>query len=286
MQIEIFMEELVDETSSSTAAKYGEVLYYLEEWLAENDLELEQMGSPEYKQFRVAKGWGNAYERLCLIALKRYLRWAGLTSHTLLDYKIKAKNGKAPRAYHPDEMESIIASVDRRSRTGKRGYPMLLLQWDTGIRSGEICGLELADVDIERKRFEVLTKGDEWETKIFSERTADALKQWLRDREDFVTNGTTWLFVSVGGTMPGQELTVNGLRAIYRKMGKQAGLKLSPHDVRRSFAIAAVINGSPIPILMKQGGWRNLKVFMDYLRRLMPGDFEPYLPTNGGIHSG
>lgn len=32
---------------------------------------------------------------------------------------------------------------------------------------------------------------------------------------------------------------------------------------------------------MKQGEWRNLKVLMEYLRRLVPEDFEPFLPTNG-----
>ena len=280
MKLKAFMAEL--DTSSSTAAKYAEVLKYLEAWLAENDIELEYMEAPEYRKFREDKGWGNAYERLCLIALKRYLVWAKLSEHPLLKYKIKSLPGKAPRAYHPDEMERIIASVNRTTRTGKRGYPMLLLQYDTGLRSGEICGLEKANVDLERRTLEALTKGGGWETKIFSERTAEALRQWLRDREDFVTNGTTNFFVSVGGTKPGQALTVNGLRAIYRQMGKQAGFELSPHDIRRSFAIAAVKNGAPIPVIMKQGGWTNFKVFMIYLRRITPGDFEAYLPTNGG----
>ncbi|MCH8859002.1 MAG: asparagine synthase (glutamine-hydrolyzing) [Proteobacteria bacterium] len=114
-----------------------------------------------------------------------------------------------------------------------------------------------------------------------SERTAEALRVWLKDRRRFVTNGTTKMFVSVGGTTPGSALTVNGLRAIYRKMGKQAGFELSPHDIRRSFAIAAIKNGAPIPVVMRQGGWTNLQVFMEYLRRLMPEDFGPYLPTNG-----
>ena len=279
MEITEFMLEL--DTSDSTAAKYGEVLKYLEAWLIDSGLELEDVGVAQYRRFRKAKGWGNAYERLCLIALKRYLRWAELSEHPLLKFNIKRTKGKKPRAYFPDEMEQIIAAIDRNSKVGKRGYPMLMLQYDTGLRSQELCRLELADTDLEKCELGVFVKGGDWEDKVFSERTADALRMWLKDRARFITNGTTKMFVSVGGNTPGHKLTVNGLRAIYRKMGKQAGFELSPHDIRRSFAIAAVLSGAPIPVVMKQGGWTNLQVFMAYLERLMPADFSPYLPTNG-----
>jgi integrase len=93
-------------------------------------------------------------------------------------------------------------------------------------------------------------------------------------RTKFSQNGTNTLLLSIGGNTPGKPIKSLGI--IIRRIGADAGIVLSPHDLRRSFAINNVRKGVPIPVIMKQGGWTNLKTFMAYLDSLTEDDYEGY----------
>ncbi len=268
------------DVATTTSKKYAECLTYIFRWMACEGLEIETLGVPEFRRFREAKQYSNAYQRVCLVALKHYLRWRSLDDHPLINYRIEMKEGRAPRAFHPEEMEQIIASIDDSTPIGKRDRAIIRLLYDTLIRATELCRLQLADVDLQHCQLSVLAKGGNWETKAFTERTRDLLLEWIRIRTTIAVNGTSTLFCSMGGTRPGTPLTRWGLVEVFRYLGEKQGIRISPHDLRRSGIIAMALNGASVPVMMKQSGHKNPMVFMTYLRRLTVDDIRPYLPKS------
>jgi integrase/recombinase XerD len=178
-------------------------------------------------------------------------------------------------------MEELINSIDRTKKRGKRDYPMIVLNYETALRAAEMCRLRINDIDWRNCKLKVVVKGGDEEEKQISEECREVLRTWLKDREQFSINGTNTLFCSIGGIKPGNPITPRGLRDIYLKMGNKIDITLSPHDVRRSFAVNSVLNGTPIPAVMTQGGWTDLKVFMAYLETIITEDYRPYFLTIG-----
>ena len=63
-------------------------------------------------------------------------------------------------------------------------------------------------------------------------------------------------------------------------MGKETGLGLiSPHDLRRTFATLALLNGAPTRVVQIAGGWANLNESERYSQALEAKHFAPYFPT-------
>lgn len=60
-----------------------------------------------------------------------------------------------PRSISWDEVNRVIASVDRRSDVGRRNYAILLLLVTYGLRAREIAALTVDDIDWKRERLAV-----------------------------------------------------------------------------------------------------------------------------------
>lgn len=61
------------------------------------------------------------------------------------------KKSKIPSAFTKDEVEKILATVDRGNPCGKRDYAMLLLAARLGLRASDICNLTFEDISWENE---------------------------------------------------------------------------------------------------------------------------------------
>ena len=52
-----------------------------------------------------------------------------------------------PRGIATDQVQQLLASIDRSTAIGRRDYAILLLLARLGLRSGEVASLELDDID-------------------------------------------------------------------------------------------------------------------------------------------
>jgi len=87
---------------------------------------------------------------------------------------------QVPKSLTPSQVESLLESCDRRTPIGRRDYAILLLLARLGLRSGEIVGLTLDDVDWEVGVLTVHGKGDRREELPLPEEVGDALVSYLR----------------------------------------------------------------------------------------------------------
>jgi len=113
-----------------------------------------------------------------------------------------------------------------------RDTAMLRLLHDLALRRGELVELDLADVDLRKRKLSILGKGRlERETLTIPEATADALKAWIRERG----KEPGPLFTSRARPAKGKRLTGDGLGGIVGRLGREAGVgKVRPHGLRHT----------------------------------------------------
>ncbi|MDR6412881.1 site-specific integrase [Paraburkholderia terricola] len=93
-----------------------------------------------------------------LRVLLRYLYREGVVSRDLsplVEFPQSYRHAGIPRSISWDQVEQVLASIDRRSPCGRRDYAMLLLLSTYGLRACEVASLTLDDIDWRNERFRI-----------------------------------------------------------------------------------------------------------------------------------
>lgn len=91
--------------------------------------------------------------KLMTTALRSFLRYARYRGSITLDLAAAVPSvanwsmSSIPRSIPIEQIRQLLASIDRRSATGRRDYAILLLLARLGLRAGEVAFLELDDID-------------------------------------------------------------------------------------------------------------------------------------------
>ncbi len=79
-------------------------------------------------------------------------------------------------------------------------------------------------------------------------------------------------------------MTRDGLGCITSTWGDKAGIgMLSPHDLRRTFAVLATRMHAPARVLQVAGRWSNIQMVERYTNAITADDFEEYFPVAGAM---
>lgn len=169
----------------------------------------------------------------------------------------------------PVDPPPVITAADLRALldackgigfTERRDTAMVLMLTTTGIRSAEIMGLEVADIDMKSGTFTVLGKGRRHRVVELLPKTAEALDRYLRARRlhDARNEPALWL----GAKGP---LTDSGLRQLLERRCLAAGIKpINPHRFRHTFAHEAKKIGMSDGDLMNVAGWQSPQMLQRY----------------------
>jgi integrase len=230
--------------------------------------------------------WGNSTRWMGYIAVRSLASHLWGDDHPVMDLKIKRGDSPVGRTLTVSQARQLYTWLESKARAGgwsdkyRRDLAMYSLFIDTGLRSFEVCGLDMSHLDMEKLRLKTRVKGGDWGAAIFSDRTAANLDDWY-DARLAVAGDTDAVFVGVGGSKPGHRLTTGGLRAIVRKWGKGAGVgKLSPHVFRRTFATLATLGGAPSRMVQLAGRWSRIEEVERYTQALTLDRFDEYLPSD------
>lgn len=129
----------------------------------------------------------------------------------------------------------------------------------TGMRVGELVGLNIADVDFESRECIVFGKGSKERPVYFDARTKIHLKNYLASR----TDNDPALFVSL--LKPNCRLKISGVEIRLRELGRRLGItKVHPHKFRRTLATRAIDKGMPIEQVQKLLGHSKIDTTMQY----------------------
>jgi len=172
---------------------------------------------------------------------------SGLLGHLA---KPKARSGlrvreprRLPRGLDRAEITDLLGSF--RTHRDRAIAGLMLF---SGLRSAEVLGLAVRDVDIGRGWVRVVGKGDK-ERRVPLDRDVTGVIQTylLAERPD--TDCPT-LFVVAKGAHRGQPLTPAGLRTIFRYHRARAGVPAGhPHSLRHSFGTALAEAGVDLAVI-------------------------------------
>jgi len=211
-------------------------------------------------------GWGSSLRYTAATAIKKYIRWKHGSAHPALRLRVQRDPAKPGRVLNKVRAETLLSSFNLATLKGKRDYAIACLALDTGLRVNELATLKFADVDVSQRTLKVKIKGGEWGDAVFSVDTRSAIADWCNYRR----MGDERLF----------QVTRDGLRVIVRRWGEKLGFRLSPHDLRRSFATLSTKAGAPSRLVQVAGRWSSIVMVELYTQSIEPSDFDEFFPVH------
>jgi site-specific recombinase XerD len=146
-----------------------------------------------------------------------------------------------------------------------RDRSIALLMWAEGLRSFEILGLDLGDVDFQLRNLRILGKGNKERIMPLAEPVADILTRYLQIERP--PSATSALFVVLKAPHRGEPLTLAGLRRIFRYHRAHSGIHAAnPHRLRHSFATNMTRLRVPLLLLAKMMGHSSPQTTMRYVQ--------------------
>lgn len=140
-----------------------------------------------------------------------------------------------------------------------RDLAMIDLLYSTGIRVGELVGLNISDIDFEERECIVYGKGDKERRVYFDAKAKLHLQNYIKTRND--TNPA--LFVTLDA--PYERLKISGVEIRVRELGRKLNIeKIHPHKFRRTMATRAIDKGMPIEQVQKILGHSQIGTTMQY----------------------
>jgi integrase/recombinase XerD len=146
-----------------------------------------------------------------------------------------------------------LINVAAGSENPQRDQALLMFLSNTGVRLGELCALQPADVDLNSCSAIVTGKGDQERWVFYSEETHKALEAWLAVRPSSAAN----LF----------NLGYYGVGELLRRLAERAhitGVRVHPHAFRKTAATRFAEELDP-HTLMQLFGWKQLKTSESYV---------------------
>lgn len=208
--------------------------------------------------------------------MKTFFGWAlreGLAEHDPTLRLTTPKLRKAlPHVLRQDQAERALAPVcgppdgaahpDRPAQL--RDQLVLELLYGTGIRVGELCGLDVDDVDQARRLATVLGKGDKQRVVPFGAKAAEALSTWLRDGRPALAgprSGSALLLGARGGRLDQR----TARRVVHARVALEPDLPgLGPHGLRHSAATHLLEGGADLRVVQEILGHASLATTQIY----------------------
>jgi len=162
-----------------------------------------------------------------------------------------------------EEIATVLSAVDRSTSAGARGYTVLVLLLNTGLRASELAGLRFEDLQLDQGYLRVRGKGNkERIVPLGNNAKKELLHHIYRIRPETERRPEEAVFLSSAG----QPLTTNALKLFFSRLRGRTGIrKLHAHTCRHTFAVKYLINGGDIISLQWILGHSDLSTVRIYL---------------------
>lgn len=159
-----------------------------------------------------------------------------------------------------DELRALLEACKGHTFENRRDLAIMRMLLDTGIRAGELIGLQVDDLDDIENVATVMGKGRRARSVPFGSKTADALRRYRRGRMSHPLKDLPHLWLGKKGP-----LTVSGLAQLLDRRARDAGVvDVHPHRFRHSWAHVWLANGGQEQDLMRLAGWRTREMVGRY----------------------
>lgn len=205
---------------------------------------------------------------------KTFCAWATRDGIMASDPATRLQAPKAhrtlPAVLAPAEADAMMTSRPAPADAGDPDTPIALrdraileILYASGIRVGELCGLDIGDVELDRRVLRVLGKGGKQRTVPFGEPAAQALSRWLSDgRGRLATDrsGSALLLGARGGRLDQRMART----VVHRAVDAAGGPSMGPHGLRHSAATHLLEGGADLRVVQELLGHSSLATTQIY----------------------
>ena len=157
-----------------------------------------------------------------------------------------------------DAMAAAKSGARERDPLALRDLLIVEMLYATGIRVSELCGLDVDDVDTERRLLRVLGKGNKQRTVPFGAPAETALRDWLADGRPALAAERSGPALLLGAR--GRRLDQRQARTVvHQTVAAVAGAPdIGPHGLRHSAATHLLEGGADLRIVQELLGHSTL----------------------------
>lgn len=169
---------------------------------------------------------------------------------------------KLPEFLDSAATERLVTSPGLDSVSGLRDRAILEVLYSTGIRVGELVGMNEEDIDLISGSIKVRGKGKKERIAMLGSEAQKALRNYTRECRTDKAGASRAVFLNTRGT----RLTDRSVRRILDKYVKKCSIeqKISPHSIRHSFATHLLDNGADLRSVQELLGHKNLSTTQIY----------------------
>jgi site-specific recombinase XerD len=201
---------------------------------------------------------------LTLAALDSFYRWVGLGPARVRRDDLPQA---APRALTVEQTRRLLRAAERAAQAGTTGgvrdRAVVALLLFTGLRIGELAGLNLDDVAVSARKGLVTVrrgKGDRYRQVPLNAEARDALDAWLAKRNHLPGSDGPALLLS----LKGQRLSSRAIDLTVRRLAQDADLEASAHTLRHTCLTRLVRAGNDIVLVAELAGHARLETTRRY----------------------
>ena len=160
----------------------------------------------------------------------------------------------------PEEKKALLKACAGKGFDATRDTALIRILSNTGMRLGELVGMQLGDVDLDRGEVTVTGKGEKTRTVALGDNTIVALDRYQRVRRQHRLASLPHYWLGLRG-----RLTNSGVAQIIAKRSAAVGLdRVHPHQFRHTFAHEFLRDGGGETDLMRIMGWDSPQMLTRY----------------------
>lgn len=271
--VDAFLDALWAERglSANTLDGYRRDLIKLRGALAAAGVELEHARREELLEFLAREMRAGRSPRSIsryVSCFRQYYRWMvreGRLSEDPTALIETPKIGRSlPKALSERQVETLMAAPDTRSPLGLRDRAMLELMYATGLRVSELTGLQMTQLHLNQGTIRVLGKGGKERLVPIGEQAQDWLRRYFEEARPTLMKGAQSEYVFVTSRRTG--MTRQAFWHTVSRHARAAGInkKISPHDLRHSFATHLLNHGADLRVVQLLLGHSDLSTTQIY----------------------
>ena len=207
------------------------------------------------------------------VSVRLFTKWALKNNYISKDVGATLATPKGHRTL-PDVLDvqkAGLAMDSMATRAAEEGSPialrdvaMLELLYATGARVGELCGLNIGDLDYNRNTIRVLGKGNKERVIPMGKPAIKAVQVWLKSGREELVSAQSELAVFLGAR--GKRIDQRTVRTVvYEALSAIEGIeRMGPHALRHSAATHLLEGGADLRTVQEILGHASLATTQIY----------------------
>lgn len=208
------------------------------------------------------------YHLIALRALLRFLIRQDVATLNPEKIELAKTESRSLKFLESEQVNRLLSQPEISTIQGLRDKAMMEVLFSTGLRVSELVKLNRDSINLDRKEFGVIGKGQRPRVVFLSDDSCVWVRRYLDKREDQVKP----LFIRYSGRKneekgeEGLRLSARSVERIVAKYAKKARLPvaITPHGLRHSFATDLLFNGADLRAIQEMLGHKNISTTQIY----------------------